>query len=133
MEHSQLLRIFALKDVELRESEKGRLLPPKNVVCFGLPYSIYIRKLDCKNCKFFKVRSINEPQDDTLIIQTDNIPPKRSNITGRFYCPFCMVDVDKMDEEVYYKKYLNIILKLYEHLQSPPEKTQWNNPNYIRL
>jgi len=131
LEYSQLLRILAL-NVELRESEKGRLLPPKDVVCFGLPYSINRYKLDCIKCKFFKERSINLPQD-IIIIQTDTIPPKRSNITGRYYCPFCMMDVDKMDEEVYYKKYLNIILKLYEHLQSPPNKTPWNNPNYIHL
>lgn len=132
MEYPQLLRIFALKDVELIISEKDRLLPPKNVVCFGLTFSINRNKLDCKNCTLFKDKPTNLPQD-VLIIQTDNIPPKRSNITGRFYCPFCITDIDKMDEEVYYEKYLNIILKLYEHLQSPPEKTQWNNPNYIRL
>lgn len=130
MKHLQLLRILALKDVELRESKEGRLLPPEHVVCFGLSYSINKNKLDCKNCKFFKDKHIKLPQE-TIIIQTDNIPPKISNITGRYYCPFCLLDVDKIDENVYYNKYLDIILKLYEHLQSPPEKTQWNNPNYI--
>jgi hypothetical protein len=131
LEYNQLLRILAL-NVEFRESEKGRLQPPKYVVCFGLPYSINKNKLDCKLCIFYKDKSIKLPQE-AIIIQTDNIPPKISNITRRYYCPFCMCDVDKMDEGVYYKKYLNIILKLYEHLQSPPEKTQWNTPNYIRL
>lgn len=131
MEHKQLLRILALKDVELRLSEKERLLPPENVVCFGLSYFTNSKR-DCINCIFFKDKPLKIPQD-VIIIQTDNIPPKRSNITGRFYCPFCTADIDKMDEEVYYKKYLNIILELYEHLQSPPEKTQWNNPNYIYL
>ena len=71
----------------IRISEKDRLLPPKNVVCFGLTFSINRNKLDCRNCTLFKDMPTNLPQD-VLIIQTDNIPPK---YIGSLASPFSKV------------------------------------------
>lgn len=116
MERKQLIRILALDRNLIRLSEGGRLLPPDCAACKGLPFSDNLNKLDCKFCIFYKPIAY-EQFFNTLRINVSDVKPRRSNITNRFFCPKCIgKDIDKIHEEVYYKKNLNFILDIYEHL-----------------
>lgn len=130
MEHEQLIRILALDSDLIKLSEGGRLVPPDNVACYGLPFGDgNINKMDCKFCIFLrerpKYKSIN---NNTIEIDVSEVKPFRSNITKRFLCPFCISkDIDKIDGGVYYKKNLNFILELYDKTILKPIKEEWNS------
>lgn len=133
MEHEQLIRILALDSDLIKLSEGGRLVPPDNVACYGLPFGDgNINKMDCKFCIFLrerpKYKSIN---NNTIEIDVSEVKPFRSNITKRFLCPFCISkDIDKIDGGVYYKKNLNFILELYDKtILKPIKEEEWNSTN----
>lgn len=135
MERKQLIRILALDRNLIRLSNDGRLIPPDNVACYGLDFGDgNINKMDCKFCRYYKPKplSYTYPSVPTITITIDisQVKPYRSNITGRYLCPFCLnKEIDKIDEKVYFKKNLNLILDLYDKITLKPLEEEWNRIN----
>ena len=133
MKRSQLIRLLKLDLDNIRLSSLGRLLPPENAACKGLPYSSDINKLDCKFCILHKP-SIAEQPFNVIKIDTSDVKPRRSNITGRFFCPKCInKNIDSIDESFYFKMNFDLILDLYDRLSTIStleyEESNYNNDN----